>query len=346
MLRRRVRAFTLVELLVVIAIIGVLVALLLPAVQRARESGRRSSCLNNLRQLALAGLEFEARTRRYVGLFDELPRQQRLSDSSERFTTWAVLLLPDLERQSTFDLYAQGAVPLPQQYVESFMCPSDGSKTRSGSAMSYAANAGRGASVVFQKPANSPFLNRVHNPKAAVLEGHWKDGKEFTLAFSERLDGLGYDIIGWDGFIADANDPTKDPIDRDEVDRKKWDGTWNPAFVWHAAPPKCSHINAAPCVCAPPPPRPDKGFRCIPVPGTGRYIATHCSRLCNRTMRMPNAKPSSNHGGGVNVAFASGRCLFLRENIDYNVYRALMTLFDKESDSPLKDFIVEDQPYL
>jgi hypothetical protein len=48
----------------------------------------------------------------------------------------------------------------------------------------------------------------------------------------------------------------------------------------------------------------------------------------------------------VNVAFASGRCLFLRENIDYDVYRALMTLFDKESDSPLPDFIVEDQPYL
>src|SRR6516164_5968716 len=95
-------AFTLVELLVVIAIIGTLMGLLLPAVQAAREASRRSSCTNNLRQLALATQHFEGRFRRIPGLFENFSGQNFPTTSGNPVpgTTWAVLLLPDLERGS------------------------------------------------------------------------------------------------------------------------------------------------------------------------------------------------------------------------------------------------------
>src|SRR5438876_11829573 len=121
--RSRRSAFTLVELLVVIAIIGVLVALLLPAVQAARESARRSTCSNHLKQLGLAIHNFEdvnkvlvpARMENYGGV------------------TWAVFILPYLEQDNLYkqwDLnrwyYDQGpnGNAIRQTQLKLFYCPS------------------------------------------------------------------------------------------------------------------------------------------------------------------------------------------------------------------------------
>src|SRR3954466_5998755 len=85
--------FTLVELLVVIAIIGVLVALLLPAVQQAREASRRTQCSSHLRQVGLGCVHFE-------DINKYLP-YTRL-DTRE---TWAVLMLPFMEQQAQYALW-------------------------------------------------------------------------------------------------------------------------------------------------------------------------------------------------------------------------------------------------
>jgi prepilin-type N-terminal cleavage/methylation domain-containing protein/prepilin-type processing-associated H-X9-DG protein len=95
--RSRSRGFTLVELLVVIAIIGVLVALLLPAVQAAREAARRTQCSNNLKQLALGLLNYEDSYKSFPNSF--------LLAHDWNGQVWGTRILPFIEQQPLYDQY-------------------------------------------------------------------------------------------------------------------------------------------------------------------------------------------------------------------------------------------------
>ncbi len=120
------RAFTLVELLVVIAIIGILISLLLPAIQAAREAGRNSSCKNNLRQLATALHNYESAKRAFP--------PAAILPPGQIYQPWSALarLLPYLEEKSLHDLIDW---KVDQQFtskpkvagmrVAVFMCPSE-----------------------------------------------------------------------------------------------------------------------------------------------------------------------------------------------------------------------------
>jgi prepilin-type N-terminal cleavage/methylation domain-containing protein len=332
MVRPLRRGFTLAELLVVIAIIGTLVALLLPAVQKARESARRSSCANNLRQLALATLQHEDRLRQLPGLFESVPTDRMTSPSGYPNTTWLVLLLPGLEREGIATQYLRGEFP--RTYIEIFVCPSDGKKSRTGPDNSYVANGGRDASVVFQKLANGPFINNVYKPDLKMLEGHWMDGREYTLMFSESMETTNYDVIGWNGWLRFSpweldTKPKGNFIVEDKKDR-----TWGPVFLWTDSTQRTG-INM--------PGTDQTSVKCeeaIPA----RFSSGSCDHSAG-VVYATWARPSSNHGGGVNAAFSSGRMMFLRENIDYQVYIALMTPFEKQSDSPNRNFQLEDNDF-
>ncbi len=130
----RYRGFTLIELLVVIAIIGILIALLLPAVQKVREAANRMKCQNNLKQLALACHNYESAFERFPVSSTSTPYQQG----------WVALILPYLEQENIRNIYKYDTAnwydpvndtPRMSQ-VKTFLCPS-ADEGRVGSCLAY-----------------------------------------------------------------------------------------------------------------------------------------------------------------------------------------------------------------
>ena len=158
-LRRR-SGFTLIELLVVIAIIGILMGLLLPAVQNAREAGRRSTCTNNLRQIGLAMHGYEGQKSKLPGWRNGLTGGLRVS--------WPTVILPNLERKDIYNKWnTSSSMPSNdwKPVISAFMCPTSPPDNTATGTLVYTGNAGSGlerlTSTGRQAKGDGVFLDGV-----------------------------------------------------------------------------------------------------------------------------------------------------------------------------------------
>ena len=118
-------AFTLIELLVVIAIIAILIGLLLPAVQKVREAAARAKCSNNIKQLALGLINYEAAT-------GQFPPSATGLETTAPSHSWSARVLPYMEQENIFKMYhfnvdwnSQVNWPAIQSQIPIFVCPSN-----------------------------------------------------------------------------------------------------------------------------------------------------------------------------------------------------------------------------
>ena len=323
------RGFTLVELLVVIAIIGILVALLLPAVQSAREASRRSACVNKTKQLALACLNFESSN-------GALPYARKV-DRWDAYT-WTQLILPQIEHQDVQDLYHDlfanegnyrpaGDADADKRtarhtQIPLFYCPSDQTPVPNemdtatwgfwrgnyrgctGTGDMYGDSPipddpgpwGPGALAVRSQQGSTKFWRRLSGqPPEQVKLGQIVDGTSKTMLISEGLAPLS--ITGWGGALGE--------VIYGNMGGAVYTATISPNSgepdrPWGPCPDSLGDLEyAAPCLTV----------------GAGPWGAFSTGVRTYVTAR-------SYHPGGVNVANVDGSVSFIVDSIDLLVWRA------------------------
>ncbi len=311
------RGFTLIELLVVIAIIGVLIALLLPAVQKVREAASRAQCLNNLRQLGIAA-------HRYHGARKRFPIGARLSVNvagiPTRGTTLWVEMLPDFEQDNLYKKWdyndnrnnvAGGRNATQAQVLEILVCPSDPlpqpvAELTAANALtppwawgfygmsSYGGSAGK-RSVHTGGPPNFPRMTRdgIFFIDSSVRLADISDGTSNTLLFGERFHrDREYDLqhnIVWPGSASMAQ-------------WGRWGYVANAGAVGNVTLHSAAPIN-------------------YQVPPGGDF-----STVENRACAF-----GSGHPGGANFAFADGSVRFLSDSTPLPTLQALSTRAGEET---------------
>jgi len=339
----RRRGFTLIELLVVISIIATLAALILPGIQGARASARRLQCLNNLRNVGVAMMNF---TSQNAGKFPKLSGEDTYveTDGTDQVTRqygWPVTLLPLLDNAALYRKLVQTynpATPLAQTHADlwatqipAYVCPDDQNNFQQQGGLSYVANAGYA--------------------RSSGTDAHW--------GFNGRDSLHGFNRISWDGADATSNSSQqisqatglfwreRSPVTMDYVSNndglsqtlmltENYDaGNYNPAYA--------SGTTSAPLPTGWASPYTGDIAFALRVETNATFVPTEIG-ASGVPLRLPTAfsagpskigyegspgrawRPASNHtGGGVNVFFADGHAASLNSSLDERVYAHLLT---------------------
>ena len=315
-LRQSPKGFTLVELLVVIAIIGILVALLLPAVQAAREAARRNQCVNNLKNIALAILNYEDTNGDLppaTPFFDACPKVGSQSTVNLHRVSGFVLILPHIEESALFVQYQLDKAPyvwmsdntgnnwhmlagrqgLVEARPDIYVCPSEQSP-----ALHEDPDTGPIRNGLKPATGNYAFVTGTIGPPETGVAAKCDNTGAFRygnpVSLRKITDGLSKTM-----FVGEVIDPHT----------RKGSNIWSFA-ARHADSMRTTTnpLNTA--------------------PGLGLVIDFGATLGSNGAF-------ASRHPSGANFAFGDGHVEFLAEEIDMDSYRALSTI-------ALEDFVTND----